>query len=354
MPIFRIRDRCVFGLTRKLVIYCIVGVLVVPITSVVGVHPLAAENQNSNKPMINTLAKIALVAGVISLLPIEIANGQLQMTKMPRRIEEALINPNLREVLIKNTQPSPKSTSVPSVVTPRVAALPESPVYSNETSRFSAIAPKLDTPESTPVRLPTIEQIDTPPGIASRPAEQSRNDEVSDTPPAIRPQPSQPASPAASDQAEPDLGGNPELLKPLAPIKGQLRFRVTGVAAMIESQPADVLIEVYNPTSHAIGPVEVNVQVPEELTITRFDRDAWLDVERRIIAFKLDRIEPETIEKIGMKGVSDTAGQTSLNVALLSEEAMVAERSFKTQVFPQQVARQQNFGDSEPAATTRQ
>ena len=123
---------------------------------------------------------------------------------------------------------------------------------------------------------------------------------------------------------------------------------------MIESQPADVLIEVYNPTSHAIGPVEVNVQVPEELTVTRFDHDAWLDVERRIIAFKLDRIEPETIEKIGMKGVSDTAGKTSLNVALLSEEAMVAERSFKTQVFPQQVARQQNFGDSEPAATTRQ
>lgn len=122
---------------------------------------------------------------------------------------------------------------------------------------------------------------------------------------------------------------------------------------MVEGQPADVLVEVYNPTSHAIGPVEVTVQVPEELTITRFDRDAWLDAERRIIAFQLDRVDPDAIEKISMKGVSNTAGKTNLNVALISGETTVAQRSIQTQVFPQQVARKQTFGDTGSAETIR-
>jgi len=299
--------------------------------------------------MISSLLKIAFVVGAISLLPVAPVNGQLQMTKMPRRIEEALTNPNLREVLRNNVQVVPQPR--PAVATPRVASLPESPVYSNESTRFSAVQPKPDTADASLARLPSIEQTELPPRVARRPADLSLGDEVSDPPPAIRSQSRQPAPASNNNRAAPDFGGNPDLQKPLAPIKGQLRFRVTGVAAMIEGQPADLLIEVYNPTGHAIGPVAVNVQVPDELTITRFDRDAWLDAERRIIAFELDRVEPEAIEKIGMKGVSNTPGKTSLNVALLSEEAVVAERAIKTQVFPQQVARRQNFSDSDTANT---
>lgn len=300
--------------------------------------------------MINSLLKIALVVGVISLLPTEVVNGQLQMTKLPRRIEDALVNPNLREILRNNARvvPQPKSA----VADQKVTSLPESPIYLNEPTRFSVVEPQRDT-DSSPSRLPSIERAESPLRVARRPADVSLSDEVSDAPPAILSRPRQPASSPNNNQVEPDLGGNLELLKPLAPSKGQLRFRVTGVAAMIEGQSADLLIEVYNPTGHAIGPVEVNIQVPEELTITRFDRDAWLDAGRRIIAFELDRIEPETIEKIGMKGVSNTAGKTNLKVALLSEETVVAERSIKTQVFPQQVARQQNFGDSDAANTNR-
>ena len=314
------------------------------------VHPLAAENQNS-KPMINSLTKIAFVIGVVSLLPIEIANGQLQMTKMPSRLEEALVNPNLAAVLRENEQALLQPTPVAAV--PRVAARPASPVYLNEPTRFSVIKPEVDSRDPVPSRLPSIEQSEAPPRETRRPADASLSDEVSEAPPAIRSRPRGSASDSGDNRVDPDVGGNLELQRPLAPIKGQLRFRVTGVAAMVEGQPTDVLIEVYNPTSHAIGPVEVNVQVPEELTITRFDRDAWLDAERRIIAFELDRVEAETIEKIGMKGVSNTAGKTSLTVALLSGEVLVAERSIKTQVFPQQVARQQTFGDSEPVDTNR-
>jgi len=223
----------------------------------------------------------------------------------------------------------------------------------NESTRFSPAEPEPDSADSTSSRLPTIEQTATPPPVTRRPADGSFSDEVSDAPPAIRSEPRRRTSAENNNQVGQNSGGLLDLQKPLAPIKGQLRFRVTGVAAMITGQPADLLIEVYNPTGFAIGPVEVNVQVPDELTITRFDRDAWLDAERRIIAFQLDRVEPETIEKIGMKGVSNSPGKTSLNVALLSEEIVVAERSIKTQVFPQQVARKQTFGDSGPANTNR-
>ena len=378
-----------FGLARKLVIYCVVRVPVVPITSVIGsIHQLPRTGIQ-NKPMINSLLKIAFVAGAISLLPIEAVNGQLKMTKMPTRLEEALINPNIREILRENTRISARPT--PAVTSSKTVAPLQSPVYSNESSWFSAIKPELDKPASASPRLPTIEQTETPPRVARRPVDLSRieqtetpppvarrpvdlsrieqaetpppvarrpvdlspSDEVSDAPPAIRSQPGQTASTPSNAPVEPGLGGNRELQKPLAPVKGQLRFRVTGVSAMIEGEASDLLIEVYNPTGHAIGPVEVNIQVPEELTITRFDRDAWLDAERRIIAFQLDRIDPEAIQKIAMKGVSNTAGKTSLNVALMSGEVIVAERTVKTQVFAQQVARQQTFGDLEPGDTTR-
>ena len=111
-----------------------------------------------------------------------------------------------------------------------------------------------------------------------------------------------PITPKAIDAPEKlppqsNLNRDTNLQKPLAPVSGQLRFRVTGVSAMIENQPADVSIEVYNPTGYPIGPVEVNVKVPVELTITRFNRDAWLDAERRIIAFEIDRLEPGTVPK---------------------------------------------------------
>jgi len=266
--------------------------------------------------MINSILKIALVVGVVSLMPIESVNGQLKMTHIPRRLEDALINPDLIGILRNNVQIPPEKASA--VAAPRSISLPESPVYLNEAARFSPIEPKLDTLDPAPSRLSTIEQTEQPPRVASRRSDLALSDEVADVPPATRSQSRQPA-----------------------------------VAAMVEGQSADMLIEVYNPTGHTIGPVEVNVQVPEELTITRFDRDAWLDSERRIIAFQLDRIEPETVEKVAMKGVSNTAGKTTLNVALISGEFIVAERSVKTQVFPQQVARQQNFGDSGPADTNR-
>ena len=147
------------------------------------------------------------------------------------------------------------------------------------------------------------------------------------------------------------LKENPELEQPLAPIQGQLRFRVTGVSKMIEGEPATMKIEVLNPTGYPIGPVEVNVKVPAELTITRFSKDAWLDADRRIIAFELKRVPPGEIESIRMNGVSQTPGDYFLDVALISGKTMVAQRSVKTKVFPQQIARQQNFGDVEKLDT---
>jgi len=298
--------------------------------------------------MIKSILKTAVVVGSIALLSTESVDAQIQMTKMPRRLEDALINPNLREVLQRNV----RVASLPYTALPQVAPQPASPIYSNEPSRFSPIEPEIDDRAPLPTKLPTLEEIE-PSGIEREPVESSFGDEVISEPPPIRRQPAKPIPVVTPSKVSPKprLGKNLDFEKPLTPIKGQLQFRVTGVSAMIESQPADLLIEVYNPTSHAIGPIEVNIQVPDELTITRFDRDAWLDSERRIIAFNVDQIEAGTVEKIGMKGVSHTAGTTDLSVALLSGETTVAQRTVKSQVFPQQLAEKHTIGDEESTDT---
>ena len=303
--------------------------------------------------MINTLSKILLGVGLLTLLPTDAINAQIQMTHMPKRLEEALLDPNLGAILRANVQVVEHKAVAPT----RVAALPlplpvpAGPTYSNERPRFAAIEPLADDSRSNASKLPTIEQTEMPPGLRQQPDPVSIGDGVPSAPtPAVRADSNTPEAVTSQETVAPqaNLKGNTDLQQPLAPAKGQLRFRVTGVSAMVENQPADVTVEVFNPTSHPIGPVEVNVKVPVELTITRFDRDAWLDAERRIIAFQIDRVEPGAIQKIGMKGVSETAGHTVLDVALLSGDTMVAQRSVKTQVFPQQLARKHSFGDESP------
>jgi len=306
------------------------------------------------------------------LLPIDIVNAQVQMTRMPTRLEEALIDPNIGAILRSNLRDQHAAAapvrvaSLPKVITPsaptysnersRFTAIqpktPAAPTYSNESSRFSAIRPEIDESASTAAKLKMIEQTEMPPIPVRKPAEISFEEKAPPTPTIQKTPPAKEAV-TTQDQMPPQAyrNKNTDILEPLAPVEGQLRFRVTGVSAMIENQPADVSIEVYNPTAHPIGPVEVNVKVPVELTITRFDKDAWLDAERRIIAFKLERVEPGAIEKIGMKGVSESKGQTILDVALLSGDTMVAQRSVKTQVFSEQLARKDTFGDVAPKDT---
>ena len=308
--------------------------------------------------MINSLSKILLVVGLLILLPTEAINAQIQMTRMPTRLEDALLDSNLGAILRANVRASEPATTVPTrlVSSPRMLPTPADPVYSNESARFSAVKPVADDSRSAASKLPTIEQTEMPPAVLRKPDEISYGELAPQTPtPANRIDPIKPKAVDAPEitPSKSRAQTNTDLQQPLAPAKGQLRFRVTGVSAMIENQSADVSIEVFNPASHPIGPVEVNVKVPAELTITRFDRDAWLDAERRIIAFKIDRVDPGAIQKISMKGVSESSGITILDVALLSGETMVAQRSVKTQVFPQQVARKYSFGDAETNGTTQ-
>ena len=295
--------------------------------------------------MINFISKLFLLVGLLTLLPIETVNAQFQMTRMPKRIEEVLKDPNLVEVLRRKTQTdfvAPRVAAVPD----HLAATPPSPIYSNARPRFSVPSPSSDASQTRLAKLPSVSDVEseTPPPIIRKPASIPLDGVVPEVPtPDIHDDAIQPEKATET----PDLGVNSELEKPLAPVKGQLRFRITGMSTLVESQPGDLLIEVFNPTGNPIGPVAVNMKVPKELTITRFDRDAWLDAERRIIAFQLDRVEPGAIEKIGMQGISHSIGKTSVEVALLSGETMLAYRDIATQILPQQIARQQSFGSND-------
>ena len=331
--------------------------------------------------MIKSFSKIAFVVVLLALLPTDAVNAQIQMTRMPTRLEEVLLDPNLGAILRRNALekeasnapaimaglPVASTTPPTSLLAPSTRPVPLAPTYSNERSRFSAIRPAVDNARSVASRLPTIEQTEAPPTLSLEPLELALGDEAdvadvadeptlvtNDAPPVPKALAIRDETPSQPELAKSDPNENTDMQEPLVPIKGQLRFRVTGVSAMIENQPADLTIEVFNPTSHPIGPVEVNVKVPVELTITRFDRDAWLDAERRIIAFAIDRVEPGAIQTIGMKGLSETPGHTVLDVALLTGETMVAQRTIKTQVFPEQLARRHNFGDTDQSGTIQQ
>lgn len=303
--------------------------------------------------MINSILKFTLAVGLLTLLPIESVNAQLQMTKLPKRLEDALIDPNLEAVLQRKMEATVAAAAAPKVaaVPARPASFSARPIYSNEPSRHSATKPGGDASHRELASLQTIQETEMPPPISFRPDDDAfLESDVSETQlQAIRLQPDQPTKVVQN----PDSDVNSHLRNPLAPVKGQLEFRIVGVAAMVESESTDMAIEVHNPTSHSIGPVAVNVVVPEELTITHFDHDAWLDAEKRIIVFQLERVNPGTIKKISMKGISHSPGRTNIQVALISGKTMVAERTINAQVFPQQVARQQTFGDTDSSDTIR-
>ena len=305
--------------------------------------------------MINSLSKIFLLVGLLTLLTTETVNAQIQMTRMPTRLEDALVDPHLGSILRSKARVATRASVAPTRVASLPLPLPAAPSYSNERPRFAAIEPVADDSRSVASKLKTMEQTEMPPGVNPNPAEVSYGDKTPEEPtPAVRINPITPKAVGfETTPPQANLKENTDLQQPLAPVKGQLRFRVSGVSAMIENQPADVKIEVFNPTAYPIGPVEVNVKVPVELTITRFDRDAWLDAERRIIAFQIDRLDPGAIQTIGMKGVSESAGHTVLDIALISGETMVAQRSVRTQVFPQQLARKHSFSDAGPKDTIK-
>lgn len=102
-----------------------------------------------------------------------------------------------------------------------------------------------------------------------------------------------------------------------------MQVRVVAPELMLASQPNELVIEVLNLGTTASTPVEVRVSIPEELTITRFDRDAWLDDEQRVITFSIRSIPGRYKQAIRMRGVSHHTGQHQLQVAIVAGDNLI-------------------------------
>lgn len=107
---------------------------------------------------------------------------------------------------------------------------------------------------------------------------------------------------------------------PVVSKNSNLRIRVVAPELMLESQPNELTIEVLNLSPDESSPVEVKVTVPDKLTITRFDRDAWLDDEERVIVFPVPSIPGRHKQSIRLRGVSHSSGQHQLSVALVDDQ----------------------------------
>lgn len=106
-------------------------------------------------------------------------------------------------------------------------------------------------------------------------------------------------------------------------VVNSMQVRVVAPQVMLASQPNELVIEVLNLGTTASTPVEVRVSVPKELTITRFDRDAWLDDDRRVITFSIRSIPGRYKQAIRMRGVSHHTGQHQLQVAIVAGDNLI-------------------------------
>jgi hypothetical protein len=301
----------------------------------------------------STIAAIAVFFGA------DFAVAQVSITRLPTRIEEVLVEPNLgavlrgeialpaRSRLARNATPMEQTTRLDGITPPSssISYLGASNVYfppaHDRDDPAEARSTETDDNSASP-RLAQLPSLTRPTGENERAAQSidepgSNSKRFNDQPTIVEPRGSQ-----LSD----DLATNGQAMS-------KLKIRILGNSTMTQGEPEDVVIEVLNPTSGDIGPVDVNVRVPSELTITRFDRDAWLDRERRIVAFRLESLAPGESKRIRMKGVSNSSGKAELSAILSSGNQMFAQTDFQTQVFPQQIAKQYQLGESEPQPTIK-
>ncbi|MEL7497752.1 MAG: hypothetical protein AAFN77_09095 [Planctomycetota bacterium] len=107
------------------------------------------------------------------------------------------------------------------------------------------------------------------------------------------------------------------------PTPASMKVRLLAPEVMLASQPNELAIEVLNLSTAASTPVKVKVAIPDDLTITRFDRDAWLDEKSRTITFSINSIPGRYKQTIRLKGVSHSTGQHQVQVAVFAEENLI-------------------------------
>lgn len=111
-----------------------------------------------------------------------------------------------------------------------------------------------------------------------------------------------------------------------------LRSSVIGpeYLAIGSAETFEIIVE--NLASNSAGEVLVQLSVPDEVTISRLDREAYLDRENRTISWKVPVIQGRSKEVIRYQATSKTAGHHAQSVKLGSNNTLQGVTTFTTVV----------------------
>lgn len=111
-----------------------------------------------------------------------------------------------------------------------------------------------------------------------------------------------------------------------------IRTTVFGPEILIQDTPDLFEIEVTNNSSQTATNIIVQMGVSNNLTITDFDRQAWLDNKNRKVSWKLDSLPSGFKEVIRFRAVSGTPGGHEQNLTVGMENTFQGQTSFVTLV----------------------
>ncbi len=111
-----------------------------------------------------------------------------------------------------------------------------------------------------------------------------------------------------------------------------IRTTVFGPDVLIQDTPDLFEIEVANNSSQVATNIIVQMGVSENLTITNFDRQAWLDNRNRTVSWKLDSLPSGYKDVIRFRAVSSTPGSHEQSITVGMENTFQGQTEFVAHV----------------------
>ena len=129
-----------------------------------------------------------------------------------------------------------------------------------------------------------------------------------------------------------DAGPTPAQANTPPAVSFLLRTSVIGPEALLRDQSDSFEITVSNVSQQPATNIIVQLTVPNEITISQLDRDAYLDSKKRTVSWKIPNIDGGQKEVIRYRAVSTAAGRYNQEVTLGMENTFQGSTPFTTVV----------------------
>lgn len=116
------------------------------------------------------------------------------------------------------------------------------------------------------------------------------------------------------------------------PVKPVIQATVVGPKSITTDVPDLFEIEVSNSSNRNATNIVVQMGVSEDLTITDFDRQAWLDKENRTVSWKLTELPGGYKDVIRFRAVSSTPGKHEQSITIGMENTFQGQTAFVANV----------------------